>query len=255
MKEYQNNCIILCADVTLFKLLENDIKPDFVVNIDPHESLCRFWKGLDTSELTLVCPTTTNPNTLKAWKGNTYFFNQSDIPGQPKGEALKKLTAYTKGWGTLFNQFFVGATMFQFSLILRPSVILLVGHDFGYTDDKAFCDGFLDIKIHHDEDPVGSEEHTRMIEKLKNDEMKKDVKIRVDGSTEIWTSGALNLYKNTLLRLITASKLRVINVTEGGILTEIERMSLLRGLETFCKDTIKKFDTFKIQKRKHKKRR
>jgi len=255
LKEYQNNCIILCADVILFKLLQNGIKPDFVVNIDPHESLKKFWNNIDTTEFTLACPTTTNPRTLEAWKGHVYFFNQSDLDKSPKGEALKKLIRPTEGWGILSNKFFVGATMFQFSTYLSPSVVILIGHDFCYTDGKAFCDGFLDIKIHHDEHPVGTEEHTRMIEKLKTEEIQKDHSIKISPAESVWTSQALFLYKNTLVGLIRAAKLKVVNSTEGGILTEIDRMSFKDSLERFCKNPITKFNTFSAQARKHKKRR
>ena len=255
LKEYQNNCIIICADVIIFKLLENGIKPDFVVNIDPHPLLKRFWKDIDTSELTLVCPTTTSPRTLEEWKGSIYFFNQSDAANSPKGEALKKIIKPTEGWSTFFNRFFVGATMFQFSTYLSPSIIILIGHDFCYTDGKAFCDGFLDIKIHHDEHPIGSEEHRYMIEKLKAEEIHKDVSINLSPTETVWTSQTLHLYKNTLVGLINTAKLKVINATEGGILTEIEKMSFKDSLEKFCQNPITKFDTFSVQKRKHKKRR
>jgi len=254
LKEYQNNCVILCADVTLFKLLQNDIKPDFVVNIDPSDSLRRYWVNLDTTNLTLVCPTTVSSRTLETWRGNVYFFNQSDVAGSPKGNLLKKLIKPTEGWGVLFNRYFVGATMFQFLTYLSPSVVILIGHDFGYTDNKAFCDGFLDLKIHHDEHPVGSPEHTYMLEKLKKEEIKKDVLVKISPTESIGTSNALHLYKNTLLELIRAARLPVINSTEGGIMTEIAKMSFKDSLERFCKNPINKFDTFAMQKRKHKRR-
>jgi hypothetical protein len=145
--------------------------------------------------------------------------------------------------------------MFQFSTYLIPSAVILIGHDFCYTDDKAFCDGFLDIKIHHDEHPIGSEEHTRMIEKLKTEELQKDHSIKISSTESVWTSQALFLYKNTLVGLIRAAKLKVVNATEGGILTEIDRMSFKDSLERFCKNPITKFNTFSAQARKHKKRR
>jgi len=255
LREYQNNCIVICADVIVFKLLQNGIQPDFVCNIDPHPNLKRFWNGINTEGMTLVCPTTTNPATLVTWKGKIYFFNQSDIDKSHKGEALKKLIKPTENWGVLFNRFFVGSTMFQFTEYLNPSVIILVGHDFCYTDDKAFCDGFLDIKIHHDENPVGSDEHTYMINKLKAEEIHKDLQVKISLTESVWTSNALNLYKNTLLGLIRKSRLHVINSTEGGIMTEVEKMSLKMSLEHFCNKPVTKIDTFSFNGRKRKKRR
>ena len=139
LKEYKDKCIIICADVVLFKLLEHGIKPDFVINVDPHESIIRFWKSLDTSDLILICPTTTNPITIQYWKGKIFFYNQVDIEGSSKGEALKKLIKPTKNWGSVFNRFFIGATMFQIATIFKPLSIILVGYDFGFTDEKAYC--------------------------------------------------------------------------------------------------------------------
>ena len=36
LKEFQGKCLIICVDIVLFKLIENGIRPDFVINIDPH---------------------------------------------------------------------------------------------------------------------------------------------------------------------------------------------------------------------------
>ena len=254
LKDYKDNCIIICADVVLFKLLEHGIKPDFVINVDPHESITRFWKSLDTSDITLICPTTTNSNTIKCWQGKIFFYNQMDIEGSAKGEALKKLIKPTKNWGNIFNRFFIGATMFQISTIFRPSSIILVGYDFGFTDGKAYCDGFLDLKIYHLEDPEGSPEWQRIINSFKAAEIRKDAEVKISPTESIWTTKELLLYKRTFVSLITSVKLPVINSTEGGILVEIPRIPLKQSLTKYCSNPIEKSDTFSLKKRKRKKK-
>lgn len=255
LKEYVNNCIIVCADVVMFKLLENGITPDFVVNIDPHESISRFFEKCDTSNSTLVCPVTTNPKTLEIWRGNIFFYIQDDVKESAKGQTLKRISKNIKSWGTIVNRYFVGAAMLQFAAVLNPSVVILVGYDFAYTDDKPYCDGFMDIKLVHTENPVGSEEHTKMIEKLKSLEMKKELEIKVSADKSVWTSRTLNLYKVTLLRLMQIMKFPIINSTEGGILLEITRIALKSSLNSYCTEPIEKFKEYTVQKRKKRRKR
>jgi len=254
LKDYENNCIIICADVVLFKLIEHNIKPDFVVNVDPHESIIRFWHFLDTSDLTLVCPTTTNPKTITAWHGKKFFYNQTDIEGTPKGDALKKIVKPTKNWGNIFNRFFIGATMLQLATILRPSSVILAGYDFGFTDEKAYCDGFLDLKIYYLEEPEGSSGWIRVMEKLKSEEVKKEVKIQVSPVKTIWSTNALLIYKKTFLQLTEKVNFPIINSTEGGILTELPRIPLKQSLKENCTNPIEKKDIFMLKKRKKRKK-
>jgi hypothetical protein len=254
IKEFENHFIIVCADVALFKLVEYGIKPDFVVNIDPHESISRFWRDFDTTDLCLVCPTTINPKALEKWNGKIFFFNQADKAGEPKGEILKRITKVFKGWGSIYNQYFIGATMLQFSKVLSPAKILLAGYDFGFTDNKAYCDGLLDIKIYLTGVPEGSAEYNEWMAKTKAAEVKKEVQAKLSTGQDIWTSNTLLFYKDQFRRLIQSLKLPVVNCTEGGILVEIPRMSIERAVLEYCRTPIQRKDVFELPKRKRKKR-
>lgn len=255
LKNFQKNVIILAADVILFKLLEHDIRPDFVVNIDPADMFVRFWNDLETSEMTLICPTSTHPDVLKTWKGRYIFFNQSDYSKSPKGEALREITKKTGGFGTVFNRYFIGATMLQVAKLMELRPAILVGYDFAYTDEKAYCDGFLDRKIYDDLHNPGTEEHKIQIEKLKKMEIKGNIKTRDINGKFIETTKQFQFYKNNFLQLKDNLKIPVINSTEGGILLGVPCMKLQKSLEKFCPDEINKRDIFKIQKRKRKRKR
>ena len=246
LKQYKNNCLILCVDVVLFKLIENDIEPDFVVSIDPSDSISRFWKDIETENLTFICPTTVSIASLKNWKGNVFFFNQNDIEGSKKQELLKQLTKPTAGFGELLNRFFVGATMYQISLLFIPSVIILVGYDFAFTSGKPYCDGFLERKL-YDLNNIG-------MDILKQREYAPHAIVSID-DTIVGTTNSLQLYKDTLVELVNSCKIKTINSTEGGILTECMRMPLKDSLEEFCKNEIKKHDVATAAKRKKKKKR
>lgn len=256
LKEYEHKCIIICADVALFKLIEHNIRPDFVVNVDPHESITRFWGSLDTTKHTLVCPTTTNPKSIESWKGRFFMYNQEDVPGSYKGVALKKLVKPTQGWGNIFNRYFIGATMTQFAYFFRPKPLMLMGYDFAFTDNKAYCDGFLDIKLYHDADPVGSEKHTKQIKKLKELEVNKEVEIYVSSAQpSVWTSKTLNMYKKSYVDFAKTMPFPIINATEGGILTELPMVPLKDALAEHCTENIGNKDFFNPPKRKRRKKR
>lgn len=256
LKKYQKKAIILVADVVFYKLIENDIIPDFVINIDPSNMFIRFWQDLDTSNSTLVCPTTANPDAIKTWQGKKVFFNQIDVPNSAKGEALKKLIKPTEGYGSIFNQFFVGATMLQIASLFNPKPVILMGYDFAYTGGKAYCDGFLERKIYDDTLPPGSLEQSKHIEELKAREIKSNAKVPDIYGAQTLTNRTLVFYRDSFLNLIHRSlKLRhIVNCTEGGILTGVPNKSLESALPEYCTEDINKHDIFRIKKRKRKKK-
>ena len=253
LKDYQNNCVIICADICLFKLLENNIKPDFVCTIDPHEISKSFYTDLKTEDLTLVCPTTSNPTGLNEWKGNILFYNQEDYKGSPKDIALKKMLKPIEGWHTLFNRFFVGATMFQIASLMNPTEIILVGYDFSYRDKKPYCDGVLKRRskweietIYKDFERTYSDEEFITRRTQENTDFEYNQKnLEIDKNGITWeTKNNLKLYKDVFVELILKSGLTVINSTEGGIMTHCPERSLKQSLELYCKNVIKKVDIF-----------
>lgn len=257
LKKYQKNAIILSADVIFFKLLENDIIPNFVVNIDPASDFIRFWEGLDTTVSTLICPTTAHPDVLDMWKGKKFFFNQADVKGSYKDIVLKKLVKATEGFGAVLNRFFIGATMLQIASIFNPKPVILVGYDFAYTDGKAYCDGFLDRKIYDDTTEYGSPEHTENIKKLKAMEVNANVDMNDIYGNLIKSNKTLVFYRNSFLELIhRILKMQyVINATEGGILTSVPNLPLEKCLTVYCTKELPEKDLFKIEKRKRKNKR
>jgi len=251
LKNYQDKSIIVCNDVILFRLYQEGIKPDFVVLIDPSDSIKRFWDFFDTSDLTLVCPTTVSPITLSSWKGKIIFFSQSDKDNY-KGKVLKRIET---GFGNLENNFFVGATMMQLANILKPRLITLIGHDFAFTDNKAYCDGVLDIKIWDNMYPVGSKEHEDQLRIVKEQEVKKELLVEFKETKEtVYTTRTLVLYKDTLTKLIKQYGLKVINATEGGIFYDVPNCKFEDILKHEYTQIINKKDHFNIKRKRKKKK-
>lgn len=256
LKDYQDKCLIFCVDIVLFKLIENGIKPDFVINIDPHPETTVGWKDLeghwyDTSDMILVCPTTANYESLCNWKGNIIFYNQTDNMKNHKGPFLEKLTKATSGFGSIANSFFIGATLFQFSSIFTPSRVMLVGYDFAYTDNKAFCDGLMKRRAIHqlqeNNVPITQEnieDHSKALNNLAVS--KRDLIAKLDDK-EIPTTNTFKLYMDTLNSIFFKYKINVANCTEGGILSSIPRLRLEDSLKMLCKEEIKKYNIFDPQ--------
>ena len=115
----------------------------------------------------------------------------------------------------------------------------------------------LDLKIYHLEDPVGSAEHSRMIEHLKNQEIKKEIEVKTGINKSVWTTKQFKFYKDSFVKLAMSAKVPLINSTEGGILMELSCIPLKNSLVRYCKDPIQKKDIWNTssQKRKRKKRR
>ena len=263
LKEYQNKCIICCVDVILFKLIENGIKPDYVLNIDPNLELTSGWRDLrgswyHTENITLIAPTTTHYELLESWGNGIIFYNQTDKPDNHKGVFLKKLTQTTIGFGTLENNFFIGATMLQFSTFFNPSVVILMGYDFAFTDNKIYCDGVVERKaaflLHYS---LNEQNRIDYINLLNTEIMKTSDLVAQLGDEQIKTTRLFRLYKDTLKGLIDKYKMLVVNCTEGGIFTDIPIPPLQIALDIYCKEEFKKYtlDDLAQIKRPRRKRR
>lgn len=258
LKKYQDKVIIICADVSLQKLINEGVTPDFVVNLDAHEIIKHAWKDIDTSNLVLVAPTTAHPDALKEWKGYIFFYNQQDIKGSYKEELLSSLTKNIKGWGYIFNQYFVGATMYQFAYLFNPSIIMLMGYDFAFKGDKAYCGGVVENRVETNIYQTGTPEFENRLNEIHTAEQtatevveEKDINNVTVKTKKIYTR-----YKNILLSLINESKMPTVNCTEGGILTGIKSRPIEKIIEEFNFDPIKKQNPFtaSIPKRKRRKK-
>lgn len=247
LKLYQQNVIIGCVDMALYAVQQAEIIPDFVISVDSSIYISEMWKACNTESLTLICPTTTHPETIDCWKGNIFLFNQLDLKDDPKGIALNNLVQPTLNYGGILNRFFVGATALQVLEMFKPNLMILAGCDFAYREDKVYCQGVLEARLQH---LAGTPEYE--IEKDFRIKRALDAAFTLDG---IMTSEILSgLYINTFFGVIQGLRLNVINSTEGGILN-YNNMPLKESLKKYCFNKIRKQDVSKpkIQKRKKKK--
>ena len=227
LKDGVDKTIIYCADIALYKLIENGITPDFVVNIDPHETIVDYWRGIDTSNLTLICPTTTNPN-----------------------KALSRITKATENITSLMNNYFVGATLLQVAAIFNPYLVCLMGYDFSYgPNDEIYCDGVIDLKIAADI-PRDSEEYAKEF----SDIQKRGLRHEITYKESLKTNKLFLLYARTLYKLLIKSKTPVVNCTEGGIFDMVKQQNYEDILTEILYDsTINRVNLFSALKRRKRK--
>lgn len=268
--------LIMCSDVCLYRLLDEGITPDIVCTIDPSDTIERFWQGYEekTKEITLFAPTTVSTLSLKRWRGKVIFFNQRDRT-KVKDDFFQRLTKHVKIFGGFLNLNFVGATMIQTCALLRIESIFLVGWDFASDEEKNFyCKGFLEKRIFttlKDDENLEAElekrkdefegEEGQTIKKMLQKDFKRGLeaylnlltKRSVDESLEIpvehvetkkklYTNRSFMLYKKILLDIILKEiKIPIFNCTEGGILTEINQLSLKECRKFLSKSSSEEF--------------
>lgn len=249
IKNYKNNFIIICVDIVLYKLLENGIKPDFVVNIDPHELTYSYFYDLDTSDITLVCPTTGNNKALNDWKGNFVFFNQVDS-GKFKNQILSKITKMTSGFGYFENRFFVGATAYQLANMLQASYILFCGYDFMFLEGEPYCSGIVKRRAEYEnfkyKRDTNVEERTEVINNAE--------KSLAENINNVLTKKNLLLYSSTLQKLIGTNSKKCLSCSPDKIFNYIKVITIPEFVNSYAKDEIKKrkFSEFKITKKRKK---
>ena len=228
LKKLNGKATIMCVDVIVFKLLEIGIKPDIVVNVDP-QNIVRFWDGWNGDGSVFIAPVTTHPENMKEWKGKKHLYNTVDYLYKGKHEALKKLTKATKDFGDIANAGFVGATILQVikDLYPRPPMTAIIGADFAFSWNKAYCSGFLDRRY------PGNNRNEE-----KNKEFKKEISVKADGNT-VWTSHQLMMYMDIFKKITENYNLKIINCTDGGILKETEKISRERFKDVVEKITSK----------------
>ena len=246
LKGYQQNVVIGCVDMALYAVQQAGIIPDFVISVDSSIHISEMWKSCNTEVLTLICSTTTHPETIDCWKGNIFLYNQLDLKNDPKGIALANLIQPTINYGGILNMFFVGATALQVLEMFKPKIMILAGCDFAYRENKVYCQGVLESRLQ-------SLAGTPQYEIEKNFRIKRalDAAFPLDG---LMTSEILSgLYINTFFDIIQGLRLNVINSTEGGILN-FNNMPLKDSLKQFCYNQIRKHDVSKPKKPKRKKK-
>ena len=139
--QHDSDFILFGISCNLKYLLDNGIKPQYVITVDPHWSQGDFWKDLDmekTKDITLITNVFSYPDMLRTWKGPLkWLYLASD--DKPFDRKLKKWYAPVNGIGagfpSLMGQFNIG--MVFSVLVLGCRIVLFVGNELSYATEKT----------------------------------------------------------------------------------------------------------------------
>ncbi|EHN6901965.1 motility associated factor glycosyltransferase family protein [Campylobacter jejuni] len=143
LKKYQEKFVIFCADGAFPLLYENDIIPDYVLNLDLEEYPISFFKDIanDKVKSTLfVFAQSTHPSVVKLLREKDFHFSMV-LSGDP---SYKKLNIYDFGYLEIGNH--VNHMCYTLALALEFKNIIIIGQDLAYSENglshyKDFCLG------------------------------------------------------------------------------------------------------------------
>lgn len=111
---YREKLCLLAADMAYPALMQHGIDPDYVVNMDPMESLKSCFDHMSANPRSaLIAATVSHPAVLQNWKGKIYFYNLFD----PQSQVLKRISRTFPGIRNVESKFNVG----EFALSLACS--------------------------------------------------------------------------------------------------------------------------------------
>jgi hypothetical protein len=143
LKEIQDdNDFVLCGlSSNLEYLLNNGIKPRYIVTVDGDVSQGEFFETIDmdkTKDITLIANIFAYPHMLKKWKGPLFFLALQT--------ADKKFERKQRKWFGLENGIGTGfpSLMAQFNiiaavayLIFECKILIFVGHELSFKDEGS----------------------------------------------------------------------------------------------------------------------
>lgn len=143
LRDLQNDTdfVLFGISCNLKFLLNNGIKPKYIITVDPHWSQGDFWKDMDmeeTKDITLITNVFSYPPMLKTWKGPLkWLYLASD--DKPFDRKLKKWYSPVNGIGmgfpSLLGQFNIGTAFAVLCLGCR--IVIFVGNELSYSTEKT----------------------------------------------------------------------------------------------------------------------
>jgi hypothetical protein len=201
--------IIACGHVLKF-LLENGVKPDFVIVLDANEVEGDFLDVGDKSkDIKLLADIMVHPKVFKIWKGRIWFFRLMGRwigkrkNGKPYGDRThQKLWTLSKFNDLLFTNGSVMGGAYSAAELFGIKRIVFVGMDFSMPMSSSYV-----LRYSGGEEDEGTLEHY-------------DQQVDVDISGRgVWGKGRMFFYKYWFDGMsMIRPKIEFINATEGGIL-------------------------------------
>lgn len=144
--QHDSDFVLFGISCNLKYLLDNGIKPNYVVTVDGHWSQGDFWKDLDmekTKDITLITNVFSYPDMLKTWEGPLkWLYLATD--NKSFDRKLKKwflpVNGIGHGFPSVMSQYNIG-TMLSV-LVLGCRIVLFIGNELSYAtkDTRYYID-------------------------------------------------------------------------------------------------------------------
>lgn len=138
IKHYRSKIEIWCVETAYPILRQNDIRPEYVINMDATDiskPLSMFGEHGGTS---LIVSTVTHPSIISAWKNRMYFYNLFD----PNVAPLLTIAKTYPKLPCVASKFNVGELCMQFACcIMEYPVVAMTGMDYGFVNDDIYAKG------------------------------------------------------------------------------------------------------------------
>lgn len=219
--------IILSTDRAYKMLRARGITPDLVFNVDCHyEHVLEMLDCPGSEDHRLIMNTCADPKIAKTWKGKKFWYLMKHPGVQFMDKVLPALFPKFHSLPCLGN---VGNGSVFFAEYMGFGPIVLIGHDYGYTDGKMHAQRF---QFSPDGEPMEIEvDHAALLEARSG-------KVKAG---DVVTYAPFLSYRDTLYDLREKRGIDIINCTEGGILTKLPSMPFAKMIEILASKDSKKY--------------
>lgn len=195
--ERQNICVI-CVGKISRKLLENEIKPDYIAVTDVNDSTRWQTLGIEDCGIPLLYLSTAATGVVNSYTGKRYIAYQNGFEKAEKMAKLKKNTLFDTGGS-------VATFVIDIALRFKCKSLICVGLDLGYAGERSHALG------------IGR----KIVDKNR---MKK---VDAVGGEFIYTSKNLDLYRKWIeKRILNEKGIKMINASHGARIKGMEEKNI-----------------------------
>lgn len=232
----KERAVLIAVDTALKPLSHHNIKPHFIISIDPQKKNSKYFRGVDTSESILIAESSIDREVLDNHKG-ALFFIDSVFP-------LAKLFMSSlgeRGELTLGGSVSTGAL--DFAIKLGCENIITVGLDLSFPNHQTHIKGSYHEENFFTQINKLDTYDSRIYKVLTQDNLKKET--NVYGET-VYIDSRFQMYRNWYEKHIAAAakEIKFYNATEGGIIISgMENMTFDNVIKNFTKKIDIPFET------------
>ncbi|HQD50401.1 MAG TPA: DUF115 domain-containing protein [Defluviitaleaceae bacterium] len=212
LRQVQNRGLIFSGGRTLTALIHNNIRPHFVVSMDPGIAAYEVLQEHKKHDIPLITTVVSNDEVIQAHQGDQFYIANSEYTGLIHYFTKKEMDILPLGAS-------VANASAAIALYLGCNPIIFVGQDLAYTDGK----------YHAQSCQIGQEE---------TDE---DDRFEVEGiyGGKVWTNSVWYTFLMWMEKFIYHSSGKLfIDATEGGAkIHGTEILTLKESIEKYCQKT------------------